>query len=365
MKNNKTIYRFLIVAFALAILASCKQDVIFYDLAQEIQYEEPIVQGNISSMVPCNGELFVQNNLIYTKSWNAKKSQTERWSVLDCQPASGKYVIRLASDASYLYALIKENAAAATGTVWAVQVNSDSLGEWTEVASNVKELYDNRIFAPDGTTTGRNAYFTDSSNNVKKLAGKSAPVTQIVTDVITLKTTDITPENPDVLETPDLPEIKTAASDGTTDYFSSNPVFAVIAKEGATYLYSSFDGTSEDKMTPTKEITYKQTGTDSWREGGTTQSIITVLTANDSTELLVGTQAGYETSVIGTDGMPANGVTPSGENDNAESAFGTRYVTGIWHYGDSGTLYAAVIGIEHSKYNKLWGRYSGEKWNYE
>ena len=51
--------------------------------------------------------------------------------------------------------------------------------------------------------------------------------------------------------------------------------------------------------------------------------------------------------------------------DNAESAFGTRYVTGIWHYGDSGTLYAAVIGIEHSKYNKLWGRYSGEKWNYE
>ena len=44
MKNNKTIYKFLIVAVIISLFASCKQDVIFYDISQEVEYETPIVE---------------------------------------------------------------------------------------------------------------------------------------------------------------------------------------------------------------------------------------------------------------------------------------------------------------------------------
>ena len=112
-----------------------------------------------------------------------------------------------------------------------------------------------------------------------------------------------------------------------------------------------------------KTLKYKTSGASSWSDGGTTDAIITVLTAYGTDKLLVGTQSGFEVSAVGSDGKPADGEAPS---DNAESAFGTRFVSGIWHYGAEGTLYAAVIGVEHSQYNKLWGFYtSRNKWNYE
>jgi hypothetical protein len=152
------------------------------------------------------------------------------------------------------------------------------------------------------------------------------------------------------------PVIKAAGSDGTTDYFSSNAVFAVVNVGGTAYFYT-FDS---------KTLKYK-TSTTSFQNGGSMQSNITTITADvladGSKRLLVGTMGGYEVSTIDSNGKPANGETPS---ENAESAFGTRYVSGIWHYGAEGTLYAAVVGVEHSQYNKLWGYYkSRNKWNYE
>lgn len=337
MKNYKIIGYFLL-ALAIFSFASCSQDVIFYDISQEIQYEEPIVQGNILSMVPCNGLLFVQNNMIYTKAWAAKKDDSGRWTKMDSP--EGKNVIRLASDAGYLYALTKDNMTDTTGKVYAASVTSSGAGSWQQVADNVKELYDNRVFAANGTTTGRNAYFTDGNNGVKKLAGSSTPTAQTATDVLNA----------------DSPSIKAAASNGSTDYFCSNSVFAVAVAGGETYLY-----TFDDKTLKYKAASASLTA--AWTDGGTTQSIITTLTTNGASELLVGTQAGYEVSTIDSTGKPGNGATPSG---NAESAFGTRYVTGIWHYGDTGTLYAAVVGVEHSQYNKLWGYYSSrDSWNYE
>ncbi|MCR4941125.1 MAG: hypothetical protein K5930_13650 [Treponemataceae bacterium] len=341
MKNYKSILLILLPAISFLMFFSCRQDVIFYDIAQEIQYEEPIVEGSIFSMVPCNGLLFVQNNMIYKKAWNAKKDEAGRWEKTS-SPVESKIVIRLASDASYLYALVKDSAADSTGTVYAAQVTSSGTGDWQQVADNVKELYDNRVFAADGSTTGRNAYLTGSDYSVKKLAGSSAPVAQTVTDVIA--------------EPLASPYIKAAASDGSTDYFSSNDVFAVKVVGGATYFY-----TFNDTIIKYKAATALPEA--AWTDGGSTQSIITTLTSNGASELLVGTQAGYEISTIDSTGKPGNGVTPEG---NAESAFGTRYVTGIWHYGEEGTLYAAVIGIEHSQYNKLWGYYaSRNSWNYE
>ena len=354
MKNKRFIYGFLLLVTVIGLFASCKQDVIFYDIAQEVEYEAPIVEGNIFSMVPCNGMLFVQNNNIYQKGWTAEKNAEGKWTQLSTAPASGKPVVRLASDAAYLYALVKDNALDTTGSVYVASVTASGVGSWTTepVAENVKELYDNCVFAADGTTTGRNAYITDSDNAVKKLDGTGTPAAQTVTDQIgSTATTDF---------------IKTAASDGTTDYFSSNPAFAVVRKSSDTYIYTSFDGNTAS-ASPTKTLKYKKIGgTGAWSSGGTTNANITVLTANGEDQLLIGTYTGYETSAIGSDGKPANVVTPSGSNDNAESAFGTRYITGIWHYGAEGTLYAAVIGVEHSQYNKLWGYYtSRNKWNYE
>ena len=355
MKTNGIIYKFLFITAIIFLLGSCKQDVIFYDIAQEIKFEDPIVQGNIFSMVPCGGQLFVQNNTIFSKDWNANRNSSKKWTELEALPASGKPVVRLASDASYLYALVINSPNDLTGSVYAAQVTSTGIGEWTAepVASNVLELYDNRVFNSDGTTTGRNAYFTASNKTVKKLNGAGAPEQQDVPDEI---------GNTDSY-------IRAAGTDGTRDYFSSNAIFSVIRKNDSTYFYSSFDVNSENKITTSaKTIKYKLSSSSSWSNGGTTNSIITAMTANGTNELLIGTQLGYETSAVGDNGIPANGVTPSGANDNAESAFGTRYITGIWHYGAEGTLYAAVISVEHSQYNKLWGRYASEnlgKWNYE
>ncbi len=359
MKNSRTtiLCGLLIISAIFSFFTSCRQDVIFYDIAQEIEYEAPIVEGNIFSMVPCGGQLFVQDNLIYQKAWTAKKNSSGKW-VRKSVPVSGKPVIRLASDEHYLYALVFNTPDAETGSVYAAEVSSGTLGAWssTPVAENVIELFDNRVYVATGdsagTTTGRNAYFTASDKSVKKLAGiTGTPTAQTATDQIG--------------STSSSDYIKTAASDGTTDYFSCNPAFAVVQKSGETYIYTSFDGNTASS-TATKTLKYKKIGgTGAWLTGGTTNSTITVLTANGNDELLIGTQAGYETSAIASDGKPANGVTPSGSNDNAESAFGTRFITGIWHYGDTGTLYAAVVGLEHSSYNKLWGYYSGGKWNYE
>ncbi len=349
MKNKRFIYGFLLVATIIALFASCKQDVIFYDISQEVEYEAPIVEGNIFSMVPCSGMLFVQNNNIYQKGWTAEKNAEGRWTQLSTAPASGKPVVRLASDAAYLYALVKDNTSDETGSVFAAPVTASGAGDWSAVpgATNVKELFDNCIFAADGTTTGRNAYFTDGDNAVKKLAGTGTPVAQSVTDVMGATDEDA--------------YIKAAGFDGTTDCFSSNAVFAVINVSGTAYLYTfnrAFDSSAEGKT-----LKYKASGASSWSDGGTTDSIITTLTAYGTDKLLVGTQGGYEVSAVGSDGKPANGENPS---DNAESAFGTRYVNGIWHYGAEGTLYAAVVGVEHSQYNKLWGYYtSRNKWNYE
>ena len=348
MKKSRIIYRFLIVAAVIALFAACKQDVIFYDIAQEVEYEAPIVEGNVLSMVPCNGFLFVQNNNIYKKAWTAEKKPEARWRQLDVAPVSGKPVVMLASDSGYLYALVKGKAADETGDVYTVSVSAaGELGSWSSnpVAEDVKWLFDNRVFATDGTTSGRNAYYTASDNKVYKLAGSGSPA-------------DVSSTATDVLGSTKA-YICAAGSDGTTDYFSSNAVFAVLNVSGTTYLYTfdrALDGSG-------KTLKYKASGATSWKDGGTTDSIMTVLTAYGNDKLLVGTMHGYETSTVGSDGKPSSGETPA---NNAESAFGTRYVTGIWHYGAEGTLYAAVVEAEHSQYNKLWGFYtSRKKWNYE
>ena len=351
MKNNGT-YKLLIFALAFAAIictmVSCKQDVIFYDIAQEIEYEAPIVEGNILSMVPCNGQLFVQNNNIYKKGWLDEKTSDARWRQLSVAPVSGKPVAMLASDENYLYALVKDNAAATKGDVYAAPVTSSGMGDWSRVGQNVLALFDNRVFnRSNGNTAGRNAYFTDENKAVKKLAGTGTAVDQSVTDVLG--------------DTSEDAYIRTAGSDGTNDYFCSNSIFAVLNVSGTAYLYT-FDKALSSSAGG-KTMKYKVATASSFSDGGTTESIITTLTADGSDKLLVGTQGGYEVSTVGSDGKPGNGASPS---NNAESAFGTRYVTGIWHYGADGTLYAAVVGVEHSTYNKLWGFYTlRNKWNYE
>ena len=228
MKNNKTIYKFLIVAVIISLFASCKQDVIFYDISQEVEYETPIVEGNIFSMVPCKGILFVQNNMIYQKGWLEEKSEEQKWEKIE-SPVADKAVTRLASDENYLYALVKESTSY-IGDVYVTQVTSSGIGSWSKVASNVRELYDNRIFDKNnGTTVGRHAYFTDSINLVSRLDGTQGPERVFVVDLFP----------PESL----IPCIRAAGSDGTYDYFSSNSEFAVANVSGETYFYSSSDKT--------------------------------------------------------------------------------------------------------------------------
>ena len=356
MKKNRAVYSLIIIGVIISLFASCKQDVIFYDIAEEIEYEAPIVEGNVFSMVPCGGMLFVQNNSIYKKGWLAEKNDNGKWTKTS-SPVAGKNVVRLASDENYLYALVintdTNEDSAVIGDVYAAPVTDGVLGSWSKKAENVVELFDNKCFnSTDGTTVGRNAYFTDADNKVSKLAGAGTPVVQPATDVLG-----------DTSEDAYIRTAGTAASDGTSDYFCSNSAFAVLNISGTTYFYTFIVGDGTNIVSDGTKIKYKAADAESFSDGGTTASIITTLTSYGADKLLVGTQAGYEVSPIGSNGKPGNGVTPS---ENAESAFGTRYINGIWQYGASGTLYASVVEVGHSQYNKLWGFYtSRNKWNYE
>lgn len=308
---------------------SCNQEVIFYDIAREVKLVNPEINGNIYSMVPLAGNLYVQNGDIYKKT---NPSAAHGWTRIT-KPAESN-IIRIASDDSYLYAL--DNAK----NVWAT---SDSGTNWTKVADNAEALFDNQVMDETAfTTTGRSAFITvlsaiqnDSANvnqEVKLLSGTASPTAVSASEISA------------VVAKADY--IKAAAFDGTNTVFSSS---AAICAQGTTLYRAAKDAT---------KVQYKTQG-GSWQDGGTLKAGALSICPYGTDKVLVGTARGYEICSLDAAGVPANGVE---SETNAESAFGTRAVISIRAFGSS--VYVGVVSENSSAYSKLWSLF-GETWNYE
>lgn len=331
----KTVMKTRILTLSLLILLtltaiSCNQEVIFYDIAREVKLDNAEINGNVYSIVPLAGKLYVQNGDIYEKE---KPKDAHGWKRIE-KPAEAGNIIRLASDGTYLYALDNGK------TVWA---RSAGVTAWKKITDNVTSLFDNQVMDDSNfTTAGRSAYITILSENqsdpayvqqeVKLLNGEATPST--VTD----------PGINSVVEKKDY--IKAAASDGTVTVFSSE---ASICAQGTT-LYRAAKNASK--------VEYKTQGGE-WTEGGTLKAGALSICPYGTDKILVGTAKGYEICSIDAAGVPGNGIE---SETNADSSFGTRAVITIKAFGTS--VYTGVVSENSSEYSKLWG-YFGNNWNYE
>lgn len=316
----------------LALLAftaiSCSQEVIFYDIAREVKLVNPEINGNITSLVPLDGKLYVQNGDIWKKT---KYTAAHGWERI-AKPEDSGNIVRIASDNAYLYAMdaVIGSEDKPVFSVWA-KAASDTA--WTKIADNVKTLFDNQVFANDLTTTGRTAYITDE-DGVKQLSGTAAPSLITASDTFA--------------RTGENDYIKAAVYDGTATVFSSN---ATICASGST-LYSADDNETV--------IKYSTDGGATWKEGGKVDNAAKSICAYGSDKLLVGTVNGYQICTLDASGVPSDGKN---SGTNAESAFGNkRQVILIKAFGSG--VYAGVVSDSKSAYSKLWSWF-GDDWNYE
>lgn len=329
MMKAKIVALLLLVLLAFTAI-SCSQEVIFYDIAHEVKLVNPEINGNITSLVPLGGKLYVQNGDIYEK---AVPSVAHGWKRI-AKPAGSGNIVRIASDDAYLYAMdvvigSDDNPAF---SVWA---RSSTGTTWTKIADNVKTLFDNQVSATDLTTAGRVAYITDG-DGVKQLSGTAAP------SLISA---------PDVFQrTGNNDYIKAAAYTGTATVFSSN---AAICVSGSNLYSIDYDA---------KTVKYSTDGGASWAEGGKVDDYAKCICAYGTDKLLVGTANGYQICTIDGSGVPSKGANAP-EETNAESLIGNkRQVIMIKSFGNS--IYAGIVSDTRSDYSKLWGWF-GASWNYE
>lgn len=333
MKDNKQNKLQIIILIFIATISlftfSCSQEPIFATIAQEIPLSDPTVQGNVFSIVPLNGKLYVQNGAIYSQPFSANR----QWTEINLPSSSN--IIRLASDENYLYSMDNNY------KIFAKNITSTPEGNWEEITTGATgtytiALFDNGVYDnKTGKTTGRNAYITISTTAdgttkyaVKKLSG-----------------TTVTNQG-------NTTAILSAAKGTSGDVFSTSSMLVSYFATGTRYFYTVNE----------KQISYSTDGSP-WTNGGTVEAkALSLSISPNGKTLYIGTEEGYEISSIDDSGVPSSGTTPT---SNAESAFGTRQVCGIWSY--SNMLYASVISRTTSAYNQLWGcsTASDSKWDYE
>lgn len=303
-----------------------EENVIFYDIAREVKLVNAEINGNVFSIVPLNGKLYVQNGNIYEKK---ETDSPHGWGFVAKPEGSGN-IVRLASDENYLYAL-DTTAGGVKKDVYACKPGSTT---WTFV-TNADELFDNQVTDSSLNTTGRTAYIRKGSQ-IFQLAGTDTTLTLIDAQDTFGKETG---------------EIKAAVFNGTDTVFSSTSAICVCGSN----LYSA------DYLS--KTVQYSTDGGASWSEGCTVSDNILCICSYETAgtaKILAGTMNGYEICSIGNDGKPADGVNSS---TNAETAFGrNREIISIHSFGP--TVYAGVAATSGSEYCKLWGWF-GKDWNYE
>lgn len=302
-----------------------EENVIFYDIAHEVKLVNAEINGDVFSIVPLDGKLYVQNGYIYEK---ANTASPHGWSFV-AKPENSGNIVRLASDGNTLYALDT----AGSGVKKDVYARTAGSTTWTKIATDVDELFDNQVTDSNLNTTGRTAYITKGSQ-VFELAGTNTEPTSVTVQDTFGKETS---------------KIKAAVFNGTGTIFSSNSAICACGSN----LYSA------DSMA--KAVKYSTDGGASWTEGCTVSDNILSICTYGTSKILAGTENGYEICAIdSTTGKPADGVN---SDTNAETAFGrNRQIISIYSFGQ--TVYAGVTATSGSQYSKLWGWF-GTNWNYE
>ncbi len=310
-------------AAILAFLTACEP--IGYSIEQEEKLSVATVRGNIHTMVPMGGNLYVQNGLIYTKAFDG----TGDWKKIT-RPGDAR-IVALASDDTCLYAKDSDN------NIWAAPNGSG----WTKVHSGAGEvfLFDNGEFdAATGTTNNRVAYFRDN-NGVKELKGSGAPVSPTgITSGASTSTKNC---------------VRVNISGTDTDYFTDK---SIVATDGTNIFAVESEARLDTSACKTIVYMDPTAGSPSWTSAGTTKYAVTSMAMSSDGKLLIGTLQNYEIWTL-NGSKPVSGSAAS----ETSSTIGSHSILGIWEY--AGIRYASIYNLKVSNYNGLWYRKASGKWD--
>ena len=315
---------FLLIFFVLFTFISCQQDVIFYDIAQEIKLDDPTISGKVVSMDKANTVLYAANGNL-----NKKGLEEKRWSKVSGAPNNVEVVI-CADSFLYVGSLTTTDDKSSL-TVYAHELNEDGTlntgTKWEKIKSDVSYLYSNK------STTTLNVYITIGSE-IYKLSGKDSPILQN--------------------ETPITGKVaKACVRINNKDIFLENSNCIANGE----YIYVSNGNKLKSATLPDSEETEI-----TWTEGNETSAEITSMFF-DGSNLYVGTKSGVQLTTLGTEGTyTAFSNLPS----NAETSFGDREILGVWKYDNGDNFFVSATASITSIYDALWGYNSvSGKWNLE
>lgn len=341
---------FLILFCILAIFTACKQAPIFYDIAQEIELSDPTIKGKVISMKRLGTD---EPFTIYAanQDLNVKAASEQRWEKVSGVP--GSKVVSLACDKDYLY-IGTDPTSNGTITVYCHKVTEngtlDSESSWKEVDSGVSRLFDNQSFGSNAK-----AYFV---KNVETGDGENKTITPTVFALSgESKPTDQS-DAKSVFGNPIITAVHLGGTDGT-DYFLGAP--SVVIDD---YVYVADDKTIKSANQTVLDAILAKTEGAEFEATSKTESTITSLSVN-GLNLYAGTTDGFE--VASLDNTYTGKLKSFGKpGNNAESAFGTREVLGIWNFDNKDNFFVSVTSSLSSSYDALWGfNTSNSKWNIE
>ena len=315
---------FLLIFFVLFTLISCQQDVIFYDIAQEIELDDPTISGKVVSMDKANQVLYAANGQLNKKGFEGK-----RWSKVSGSPKSVEVVV-YADSYLYVGSLVSSEEKTSL-TIFAHELESDgslkSSSDWKEIDTGVSYLFSNK------STENPVVYYTKGTE-VFKLSGAESSNLQTV-NLLTGETA------------------KACVRIGDKDIFLENA--NCTAKNG--YIFVANGKNLKSATLPVSEETEI-----TWKEGESANSEITSMFL-DGSNLYVGTKSGVQVTTLGEDGTY---TTFSNLQNNAETSFGDREILGLWKYDNADNFFVSVTAGQTSIYDALWGyNSSSQKWNLE
>ena len=175
---KKIFFTIISAMFAISTFTSCN-DPIFPTIRDEVALKESQISGFINSIIRYKDDIYLQNGRIYSKpitsnahgQWALDKSSQITPLEFDyyAQSFYGEYIVKLASDANYIYALSynfgpKENEGLNEVKDIFVYYKTNSDSDWkkssgslqtelTEIAKNYKDLEDKSYEMTDSTKT--------------------------------------------------------------------------------------------------------------------------------------------------------------------------------------------------------------------
>lgn len=286
---KKTLLTIISAITTCLIFTSCF-DPIFSDIRNEVPLKEAQISGFINSIVRYKDDIYLQNGRIYSKpitsnahgQWALDKSSQITPLEFDyyAQRFYGEYIVKLASDANYIYALSynfgpKENEGLNEVKDIFVYYKTNSDSDWkkssgslqtelTEIAKNYKDLEDKSYEMTDSTKTvamfctntpqeaNRHAYIKIGTKLYKLDGAKLASDTALdeITSPAKLHTSESTDNskivsamyiNGDVYFSEHI-------ACGTNETATTNATFGYYAEDKKLYYFEAANVTATDKQ---------------------------------------------------------------------------------------------------------------------